>query len=71
MTDAGSIGGNGFTFKTYDAMDMLDAVKRACALYQDKRKWSALVKRAMLCDFSWNTSAKQYLELYEELMEKA
>lgn len=67
VTDAGTIGGNGFTFKTYDAMDMLDAVKRACALYQEKRKWNALVKRAMLCDFSWNRSAKDYLDLYQEI----
>ena len=48
-------------------MDMLDAVKRACALYQEKRKWNALVKRAMLCDFSWNRSAKDYLNLYQEI----
>ena len=67
VIDAGTIGGNGFTFKTYDAMDMLDAVKRACALYQEKRKWNALVKRAMLCDFSWNRSAKDYLDLYQEI----
>lgn len=31
--DAGGKNGNGFTFKTYDAYDMLDAVKRACELF--------------------------------------
>ena len=42
--DAGGKDGNGFTFKTYDAFDMLDAVKRACVLFADKRKWNALVR---------------------------
>lgn len=66
--DAGGENGNGFTFKTYDAMDMLDAVKRAYALFGDKRKWNALVRHAMRCDYSWNVSAEKYLELYRSLV---
>ena len=66
--DAGGENGNGFTFKTYDAYDMLDAVKRACALFGDKRKWNALVRHAMKCDYSWNTSAEQYMELYRSVL---
>ena len=62
--DAGGKDGNGFTFKTYDAFDMLDAVKRACVLFADKRKWNALVRHAMKCDYSWNVSAEKYVELY-------
>lgn len=68
VTDAGDPSGNGFTFKTYDAGDMLDAVKRACALFADKRKWNALVKRAMSCDFSWDHSALDYIAIYENLI---
>ena len=68
VTDAGDPSGNGFTFKTYDAGDMLDAVKRACALFADKRKWNALVKRAMSCDFSWDHSALDYIAMYENLI---
>lgn len=66
--DAGGENGNGFTFKTYDAYDMLDAVKRACTLFGDKRKWNALVRHAMKCDYSWNVSAKKYIELYQSLL---
>ena len=66
--DAGGENGNGFTFKTYDAYDMLDAVKRACALFGDKRKWNALVRHAMKCDYSWNVSAEKYVELYRSLL---
>ncbi len=71
VNDAGGENGNGFTFKTYDAYDMLDAVKRACKLFEDKRKWNALVRRAMQCDFSWDVSAKSYIELYQSLMGNA
>jgi starch synthase len=71
VTDAGGENGNGFTFKMYDGKDMLDAVQRACAYFQEKKKWNALVKRAMQCDFSWNVSAKKYLALYEELTAEA
>lgn len=69
VNDAGGENGNGFTFKTFDALDMLDAVKRGLELYGNKRKWNALVKRAMNCDFSWNRSAEQYMEMYRQLLE--
>ncbi len=60
--------GNGFTFKTYNAHDMLDAVRRALSLYSDKEEWARLVANAMNMDFSWNASAKKYLEMYDELL---
>ncbi|MDD6270410.1 MAG: glycogen synthase GlgA [Oscillospiraceae bacterium] len=69
VNDAGGENGNGFTFKTFDALDMLDAVKRGLELYGNKRKWNALVKRAMNCDFSWKKSAEQYMEMYRQLLE--
>lgn len=57
---------NGFTFKTYNANDMFDAVSRAVSLYSDKREWTKLVKRAMKCDFSWAESAEKYINIYTE-----
>ncbi len=60
--------GNGFTFKTYNAHDMLDAVRRALSLYSDKEEWARLVANAMNMDFSWNASAKEYLKMYDELL---
>ncbi len=71
VRDAGGENGNGFTFKTYDAYDMQDAVKRACTMFGDKRKWNALVRRAMKCDFSWKVSAQEYIKMYRELIGKA
>ena len=58
--------GNGVTFYSYDAMDMLDAVHRALNLYEDRKSWAVLRRNAMEMDFSWNASAKQYLSLYHQ-----
>lgn len=59
--------GVGFTFKTFDAYDMLDAIRRAVGSYQNKNEWSAVVKNAMSADWSWAKSAKAYAELYKSL----
>lgn len=59
--------GLGFTFQTYNALDMLSAVRRGAELYANKRKWSALTTRDMKADFSWKQSAQLYLGLYHEL----
>ncbi|MGN0666110.1 MAG: glycogen synthase GlgA [Huintestinicola sp.] len=67
VRDAGGENGNGFTFKTYNAHDMLDAVRRANDKYRDKESWNALVKQTMKNDFSWDSSAQLYLGLYREL----
>ncbi len=67
IKDAGSEGGNGFTFKTYNAHDMLDACRRAKDYYWSRDAWSKLVTHAMKCDFSWSTSAELYMGLYREL----
>ena len=64
----GEEGGNGFTFKTYNAHDMLGAVKRAVELYGDRELWRKAVLHAMECDFSWQRSAKEYMEMYERVM---
>ena len=70
VTDMGDGQGNGITFKTYDAYDMLDAIWRAYAAYEDKEKWDNLRKRAMECDNSWGKSANEYIRLFKELMKQ-
>ncbi len=59
--------GNGITFMSYNAHDMLDAIYRATELYSDADRWNELVSNAMKMDFSWDASAKKYLEMYGEL----
>lgn len=61
--------GNGFTFKNYNAHDMMFTVRRAISVYRSKRKWKALVRRVMSADFSWDNSAAGYVALYRGLAE--
>ncbi len=59
--------GNGVTFASYNAHDMMDAVRRTVALYENGELWSSLVHNAMSRDFSWGASAKGYLGIYNTL----
>ena len=59
--------GKGFTFKTYNSYDMLDAVWRAYACFHDKLEWDKVVNNAMTSDFSWDVSAQKYIELFQTL----
>ncbi len=68
ITDSGDGQGNGFTFKTYNAHDMLGAIRRATAAYWDKDNWDVLVERAMNCDLSWGKSANEYIKMYKDLL---
>lgn len=62
--------GTGFVFKDYDALELLNTIKSALRVYQDKTAWSMLMKNGMKKDFSWESSAKKYLELYQKALQK-
>lgn len=52
--------------------DLNHALDRAINYFVQRREWwQDLVRKAMLMDFSWNSSAKQYEELYERAIAKA
>lgn len=70
VTDSGDCKGNGFTFARYNAHDMLFTIKRAIDGYKDKEGWSILVKRAMECDNSWQSSANEYIRTYKAITGK-
>jgi starch synthase len=62
--------GTGFKFTAYDGREMLAAVKRAVTLFNNKSAWQRLMKNGMAKDFSWDTSAKKYVQLYRSLSRK-
>lgn len=66
--DCGDGEGNGFTFQSYNAHDMLDACLRAKSAYENKDMWKELTQRALKCDFSWKQSAQSYIALYDEML---
>ncbi len=68
ITDSGDGEGNGFTFKTYNAHDMLGAIRRGLDAYWNKDYWAVLTERAIQCDFSWGKSANEYIKMYKQVL---
>ena len=57
----------GFVFTPLDPATMLENCRRAVAVYADQRIWRQLQKNGMQRDFSWESRARQYLDLYRAL----
>ena len=63
--------GTGFSFCNYNAHEMMACVRYAEKVYyDDKKSWKGLINRAMKKDFSWKSSALQYQELYDWLVDQ-
>ena len=60
--------GNGFVFKKYDSDEMLKEIKRAVKTFEDKKVWQKIMRSGMKLDFSWDVSAKRYIELYKTML---
>lgn len=67
VTDSGDGEGNGFTFRSYNAHDMLHAIRRGLLGYANKEGWQILVERALKCDNSWTKSANEYIRMYKSI----
>jgi starch synthase len=61
--------GTGFVFGGSDAGALTEALRRACVIYGDRRRWVALQRRGMAKDFSWQKPAAEYLKLYQRSCE--
>jgi len=60
--------GNGYTFAPADPDAFRDALERALAGYRDKGFWGRLQSRALRQDFSWDRTAKPYIDLYHQML---
>ena len=68
VIDDGESKGNGFTVKTCNAHDMMNSVMRAVDKFKNQKEWKQLQRRAMKCDHSWTVSAKEYIKLYQKIL---
>lgn len=59
--------GTGFLFEEYTPGALVDAVRRALGAYADPSAWRRLMVRGMRQDWSWDRSARRYLDLYREI----
>jgi len=59
----------GFSFRVYKSAALLEAIKRALALYSKKNAWKELVVNCMKQDWSWERAAREYIEIYGRAVE--
>lgn len=59
--------GRGFTFKVFNAHDMLGAVERAAEFFKDTQKLNKHRSAIMKLDTSWKEPAQKYKALYDEI----
>jgi starch synthase len=62
--------GYGIRFADLEIPQMVKAVKRAIELYKNQKQLNELRKLMMGLDFSWDQSALQYIQLYNQLISK-
>jgi starch synthase len=62
--------GTGFAFKSYNSREMMAAIAEALAVYSDTDRWRALIVRGMSQDWSWDRSARQYMQIYQSIRSK-
>lgn len=61
--------GYGFVFDEPHPHALMEACMRAITLYENRHVWWALARRAMRLDFSWDRSAREYIEFYRRIMQ--
>ncbi|GAC1342835.1 MAG: glycogen synthase GlgA [Ktedonobacteraceae bacterium] len=60
--------GNGFSFSTYTAPNLLSTLRRVLQCYAVRDRWPSLVERAMVYDSRWSASARAYSDLYGRVL---
>jgi starch synthase len=62
--------GTGFKFYGYNPQDLLAAIDRALGAFRDKTGWQTLMRNGMAKDYAWEHPAKEYVEVYEEVLRR-
>lgn len=58
--------GTGFSFKNFNAHELLFQIKEALHLYNNEKSvFNKIIKQAMSADHSWKVSALEYIKLYK------
>jgi starch synthase len=57
--------GTGFKFTDYTPEALLGAIRDAVGYYRQPKVWRQLMLNGMKKDFSWSSSARQYVKVYE------
>jgi starch synthase len=69
LADTVTEGRTGIVFTPYKSDSLMEALKEAIELYQDKKSLTEIQERDMRQDFSWDKSAKEYVNLYQKVLQ--
>lgn len=62
--------GNAIVFDKYEVDDFVNAIERAVNLYENKDLYKLIVKKNREYDFSWKKSAKEYVNIYKQVLKE-
>ena len=68
LNDTVKHGETGFVFDKAHHMSLMGAVRAGIKIYADPERWQQIQRAGMAQDFSWENSARKYLELYQALV---
>ena len=68
--DAKTGKGNGFKFGPFEPPAFLASIQQALDLFKKPEAWARLMANGMDSNFSWDSSAGKYLELYHSLVKR-
>ena len=70
LKDTVEDGKTGFVFEEYSTEALIEVVERAVGRFGvENIQFRQMIAQAMRQDFSWDTSAKEYLQLYEKALQ--
>jgi len=59
--------GTGFVFRHYSGDGLLEGVDAMRKVYKDATEWRSIVMRCLKQDFSWQTTAQNYVKAYRRV----
>lgn len=60
-------GANGFMFPRLDSASLMEALRQAVSVWSDREAWTQIQMNAMKARFSWENSARRYMDVYRTL----
>mgnify|MGYP002403674128 CR=1 FL=1 len=60
----------GFVFRAPTSLALWDALQRVLHVWRDRPAWRNLVQAGMATDWSWEQSARRYVEVYHEIQRR-
>jgi starch synthase len=70
LNDTVEHGKTGFVFEKIHHLSLVAAIKSAFKVFGNREEWRSLQRAGMSQDFSWENSAKKYLELYQSILKQ-